>query len=52
MRISLEAEKFQMDWPMFVSRFGQRGDYAKQGKLENQIKDSVLKSGLHNKNNN
>lgn len=38
MRISLEAEKLQMDWPMFSSRAGQRGDYAKQETLENQIK--------------
>lgn len=38
MRISLEAEKLEMDWPVFSSRVGQRRDYAKQETLENEIK--------------
>lgn len=38
MRISLKAEKLEMDWPVFVSRVGQRRDYAKQETLENKIK--------------
>lgn len=40
MRISLEVEKLQTDWPVFVSGVGQRGDYAKQETLE--IKWKIL----------
>lgn len=38
MRIGLEAEKLEMDWPEFASRVGQRRDYAKQETLKNKIK--------------
>lgn len=40
MRISLEVEKLQTDWPVFVSGAGQRGDYAKQETVE--IKWKIL----------
>lgn len=45
-RISLEAEKLEMDWPKFASRVGQRRDYAKQETLKNKIKILVWKVGF------
>lgn len=39
MRISPGVQKLQTDWPMFASSAGQRGDYAKQEALGNQIKN-------------